>query len=143
MSFLPEWTDWAVTARPWQNGFATSLPARQMPAERMQRERTPVGRSSAQRALVSLRRVAELNRARPAVTAPTRPRALPARGGAIRLENVRFGYERGASEVLAGADLAIGLEPVAGLPPGDCLHGLWPDGTIIPCTYGTLDFFDE
>jgi ATP-binding cassette, subfamily B, bacterial len=58
-----------------------------------------------QRALVSLRRVAELHRERPAVTPPAEPRALAARGGAIRFERVRFGY--GAIPVLADADLAI------------------------------------
>src|SRR5690606_38727146 len=60
---------------------------------------------AAQRALVSLRRVAELQREQPAVVSAARPRPLPARGGAIRLEHVRFGY--GAGDVLEDADLAI------------------------------------
>ena len=66
-----------------------------------------------QRALVSLRRVAELRREAPAVTAPAAPRPLPARGGAIRLERVRFGY--GATPVLSDADLAIAAGEKVGL----------------------------
>jgi ATP-binding cassette, subfamily B, bacterial len=68
---------------------------------------------AAQRALVSLRRVAELHRARPAVTSPAQPKALAARGGAIRFEQVRFGY--GAGEILKGADLAIAPGEKVGL----------------------------
>jgi ATP-binding cassette subfamily B protein len=67
----------------------------------------------AQRALVSLRRVAELQRARPAVAAPAQPRAPAARGGAIRFEHVRFGY--GAGDVLQDADLAIAPGEKVGL----------------------------
>ena len=58
-----------------------------------------------QRALVSLRRVAELQREPPAVTAPAEPKPLPARGGAIRFERVRFGY--GRTLVLIDADLEV------------------------------------
>ena len=68
---------------------------------------------AAQRALVSLRRVAELHRARPAVISPVQPKRLATRGGAIRFEHVRFGY--GAGEVLKGADLAIAPGEKVGL----------------------------
>ena len=67
----------------------------------------------AQRALVSLRRVAELQRARPAVAPPAQPQALAPRGGAIRFEHVRFGY--GAGEILTDADLAIAPGEKVGL----------------------------
>jgi ATP-binding cassette subfamily B protein len=67
----------------------------------------------AQRALVSLRRVAELHREQPLVTPPAQPKALAGRGGAIRFEHVRFGY--GAGEVLKGADLAIAPGEKVGL----------------------------
>ncbi|HSA79612.1 MAG TPA: ABC transporter ATP-binding protein [Geminicoccaceae bacterium] len=60
---------------------------------------------AAQRALVSLRRVAELQREQPAVTSPAQPKAATARGGAVRFERVRFGY--GGDEILQGVDLAI------------------------------------
>jgi ATP-binding cassette subfamily B protein len=66
-----------------------------------------------QRALVSLRRVAELHRARPAVTSPAEPRPLAARGGAIRFKRVRFGY--GAEPVLTDADLEIAAGEKVGL----------------------------
>ena len=68
---------------------------------------------AAQRALVSLRRVAELHRARPAVISPVQPKRLATRGGAIRFEHVRFGY--GAGEVLKGADLAVAPGEKVGL----------------------------
>jgi ATP-binding cassette subfamily B protein len=68
---------------------------------------------AAQRALVSLRRVAELQREQPLVTAPLQPKRLLTRGGAIRFEHVRFGY--GAGEVLKGADLAIAPGEKVGL----------------------------
>jgi ATP-binding cassette subfamily B protein len=58
-----------------------------------------------QRALVSLRRVAELHRVQPAVTPPPEPNHLPARGGAIRFERVLFGYN--ARPVLIDADLTV------------------------------------
>jgi ATP-binding cassette subfamily B protein len=67
----------------------------------------------AQRALVSLRRVAELHREHPLVTPPVQPKALAGHGGAIRFEHVRFGY--GAGEVLKGADLAIAPGEKVGL----------------------------
>jgi ATP-binding cassette subfamily B protein len=67
----------------------------------------------AQRALVSLRRVAELRRARPAVALPAEPRPVAARGGAIRFEHVRFGY--GSGDVLLDADLAIAPGAKVGL----------------------------
>jgi ATP-binding cassette subfamily B protein len=66
-----------------------------------------------QRALVSLRRVAELHSQRPAVTPPSEPRPLPARGGPIRFERVRFGY--GASPVLIDADLEVAAGEKVGL----------------------------
>ena len=68
---------------------------------------------AAQRALVSLRRVAELHRARPAVISPVQPKRLATRGGATRFEHVRFGY--GAGEVLKGADLAVAPGEKVGL----------------------------
>ena len=67
----------------------------------------------AQRALVSLRRVAELHREPPAVTAPVQPKTPAKQGGAIRFERVRFGY--GAGEVLKDADLAIAPGEKVGL----------------------------
>ena len=66
-----------------------------------------------QRALVSLRRVAELHRERPAVASPAEPRPLAPRGGAIRFERVRFGY--GAGPVLTDADLEIAAGEKVGL----------------------------
>ena len=68
----------------------------------------------AQRALVSLRRVAELQQEQPLVTPPAQPKALAGRGGgAVCLEHVRFGY--GAGEVLKGADIAIAPGEKVGL----------------------------
>jgi ATP-binding cassette subfamily B protein len=60
---------------------------------------------AAQRALVSLRRVVELTAEQPAVRTPAAPRALPAAGGKVRFEDVRFGYRDEA--VLRGVDLVV------------------------------------
>jgi ATP-binding cassette, subfamily B, bacterial len=68
---------------------------------------------AAQRAMVSLRRVAELQREQPTVASPPRPKPLPARGGAVRFEDVRFGY--GTGDVLNGAGLAIAAGEKVGL----------------------------
>jgi ATP-binding cassette subfamily B protein len=66
-----------------------------------------------ERALVSLRRVAELHRERPVVVSPAKPRPLARRGGAVRFEHVRFGY--GDGNVLQDADLAIAPGEKVGL----------------------------
>jgi ATP-binding cassette subfamily B protein len=68
---------------------------------------------AAQRASVSLRRVAELQQEQPCVTSPAHPKAMPGRGGAVRFEQVRFGY--GPGEVLKGADLAVAQGEKVGL----------------------------
>jgi ATP-binding cassette subfamily B protein len=66
-----------------------------------------------ERALVSLRRVADLQREPPAVITPAGPRPLPRRGGAIRFERVRFGY--GRTPVLIDADLEVAAGEKVGL----------------------------
>ena len=68
---------------------------------------------AAQRALVSLRRVAELQREQPVVASPATPKPLAARGGAIRFEHVRFGYA--GADVLKDADVAIAPGEKVGL----------------------------
>jgi ATP-binding cassette subfamily B protein len=68
---------------------------------------------AAERALVSLRRVADLHREQPAVISPAKPKPLAPGGGAIRFEHVRFGYGDGV--VLQDADLAIAPGEKVGL----------------------------
>ncbi len=69
---------------------------------------------AARRALVSLQRVRELARQKPAVTSPALPTPLPASArGAIRFERVRFAHD--AIDILKAADLTIAPGEKVGL----------------------------
>ena len=60
-----------------------------------------------QRAAASAQRVHEVLVTDPEVTDPARPQPLPATGGEVRFEGVRFAYSAGARPVLDGFDLHI------------------------------------
>ncbi|HET9733026.1 MAG TPA: ABC transporter ATP-binding protein [Acidimicrobiales bacterium] len=63
--------------------------------------------ASAQRAVASAERVAEILDASPSVTEPDKPVPLPAGGGLVRFSDVRFAYGETTRPVLDGFNLAI------------------------------------
>jgi ATP-binding cassette subfamily B protein len=70
----------------------------------------------AQRAAAALLRVNEILSEVPAIADPVRPRTLPAPGlaqpvGAIRFDNVRFGYDIGHTDVRVLEGLSLTVEP--------------------------------